>query len=47
MMKRSEENLVRDVMELRIEGRHDKGRFMLIWEQVVKADMAACGINGT
>lgn len=44
---RQDEDLARATLGLWVEGRRGGGRPRLTWEQVIRADMAACGIDGT
>lgn len=46
-MSQGEADLVRTIQELTVKGRRGKGRPELIWEQVIRADMSACGVDGT
>lgn len=47
LVRRNEEELVRAILVLRVWGRQDRGRPHLTWEQVIWADIIACGTEKT
>lgn len=47
MMRGYEEELVRAILGLQVGGRRGRGRPKMTWEQVIRAYMIACEIEGS